>query len=450
DPWQERLRIESPDAWTFSSIPEEALSELSPALRELLDALQPGPLPAWPALQEFLEGARRRAAEPHLGSAGLVFDGEQLILRTTDGLRAVFAPGPPASPPTVEFPGYEQRGSFWVAPGTSWKGPAPLPDSSPPHTLVLAWSRTTRLPREDHPIIPTVGPDPPRLLKLPAHLTRETIVTREEAGRAVAVTSGGWVLYFPAGENQPAWLTQIPTPLPGPHGFPVLPRKSLSLDSPRGPEHAGPVSDGRTPRIFLFPDEFLVVTDKVYRFRESGALEEHAIAFLPDEVRAVRDVTIDAYGEIWVLPVAGDHLLSRTHRVPLDLEGGFQVQSLGSRVVVIGHHRDRFQLQELFAQAKGLKPGALLPLPELAAEEDRAGLRITALGEWGEALLLVHDSLYLGEAGAGGWSWRPLVAWPGKDPFRIPFYLQTAPRRVGDTLMVSRPWGVVEGWKVVE
>ena len=449
------LRLEADEAWSVRALPEVARRLLPPEVAGLLGSLGDPPRRHWTELDRFLHGARLRARDPGLPITAMVAEGDRIVVRLKGGVRARFRRGVESGLGGRDtVPGYRLLGDTLLRADLE-EAPQPVASAHPPVTgkLARAWTRDVALPTREQPRIDPIGPELPAERRLPEALADEIIVARRGDDPTVMVTGSGHVLYYTGEDPLPVWIGFHRPPLPGRLGYPLRPSPPPRFPAGRGPHLAGPFADARTPRIQFHGKHVLVLTDQVSIFDGSGR-RQTLPSWLPSPrpVVELRDAALDPEGQaVFLLPSPGDSLLvfrgPSIMRVPLGgRSGAFDLQIAGLFLFVLG-----FEDGEFWARAEPVLggPSRDVPLPPMEMETDREGLRITALGCWGERLLLLHDRLYM-YPDLEGDGWRTLIEWPGHDPLRFPHYLQSAPRWYGGDLLVARPWGKIEAWRARE
>ncbi len=425
----ERLRLEAPGEWNPTALAEADLAQLPAPIAGFLRRLQPPEPPAAARVSDFLDAARRRQRDPGLALASvLAAPSSQIIVRTSGGQRAVLG---------ERDIGAEESPHARTAPAMEWRSPSrrraePTAAGGAHGALVRRWVEDAEI---FHRSRPWILPAPSTLRSDRA----DPLVGEGSDGRHyVAVTTSGTVIFCAHSEARPRWVGRIEPPLPGVGGFPLDPVRPAGAPRERGPHRAGPVWDVRTPGIVFGDGCFFVVTDRVVRFAFDGRSEPTPLAAPCEEIL---DLAVSR-GRAWVLPGLEQRLIGEQEVLPLPRRGGFDLEAVGERLFLLGFDAGAFWLAAIDLAALTLEE---LPLPPLEADEDRERLRFTTLGRWGDALLLLHDRLYSADMPHAALEWRVLAAWPIA-PELFPSYLQAPPRVEGDTLIVSRPWGTIEGW----
>ncbi|MCI0652481.1 MAG: hypothetical protein L0Z55_11435, partial [Planctomycetes bacterium] len=464
----EVFRVECARPVWIYGFPWRVVSELAPEVLEFLRRLQPPAFGSysdsydsfWKAVACLDDLPRSTPRLRDLSIESAFHDGEHLLIASSNGWSARFAPGPPPAFPPLEIDGYTRVDRRWHWRATPADHPlAALGEDSAtvPATLERAWSYRSPTPYEFSPAgDATASPEWLRAPPLPKALAGETITAFDGDFPRACLTGSGYLLYYSNPCETPAWIAKLNPTLPGPNGF-VPPRlasggRDQDRDDDRGPHAAGPRYSRRAPGVRIAGEDILVVTDTVTRIGRDG---EHADLLPPLASERIQDVVVDRRGVIWVLtsrklfeaslPNSGVAFHGKGASRAVDLE------CIGDRVFALCYDGLGFSLYA--ATSHPPEPGGprlrlrRLHIPPIEMESDRAGLRITSLGRWGNTLLLLHDKLYAAAIGGERLEWRVLIEWPGQDPLRHPFYLQTPPRVAGNTLIVARPWGVVEGWE---
>lgn len=447
----ERLRVETRDSIRIRHLPPDVARLLSPALRKYLECLRVARVARWSEQQNFLHGLRRRQGDPTIQWTSALGVDDRLLLRASSGHRVWLSKNKP-SESSIRYPGYSMNSTpgVWSRTGSTPAqpvAPQPEPEIAADNKLEKVWTRTVAPASEAQPWIEPLGPEEPNRRAFPEFLRPEVVVARVGDQPCVKVTSGGHVLFYPEDDELPRWISRIPAPLPGPQGFPATTLASTRTGSQeRGPHRAGPVGNARKPRIFVFEDTFLVVTDSVHEFTWDGVSRS---ATLPGDAVAVLDVAKNRAG-YWALTNNSD--LYRIdeqfelHTQDWRVARSFDLETLDDRLFALQYESGQFRLWE-WAGGQAVQR----VIPALLADEDRSGQRIVSLGSWGQHLVLLHEDLYLGDLSAAGPTiWTKVVEWPGHRASRATYYLQSRPRTAGNTVIVARPWGVIEGWEVVQ
>ena len=437
----EAWRIVAAESLDLARLPSHVTGHLSPALRRLVERMAPPKVPKGDTIQRFLEGVkRRRQVETVVVESVLPLDEQRIVVRVESGERAIFVRGAAPTPQTIPA-GYVRRGATWIRTGDT---PAPI-DASPsppqaPQRVALSWQRRTETPSRERPdLVVTVRA---REFPIPSPETAGPVIRAAGNLPRVIVTGAGRVHFYGPEEGPPRWISHVPTPLPGPNGFPGVDDRTTDAHpaGPRGPHTVGPVADARSPLIAFGVKEFFVVTDRVRRFDFEGSSYEIKLA-RPFE--RARDITVDSQGALWVLAGNGSLLLSSHRTIELPDRGAYDVEAIGPTVYVLGFDPEGYWMRAVDLRRN---QSERVPLPKLHYEGDREGLRLSALGRWGRSLLLLHEKLYATEPAYADTEWRTLAEWPGRDPYRFPYYRQSAPFVVDDTVVIARPWGSIEGW----
>ena len=433
------------------------LSDLPAALR---DALPEGARPVTvtadsspfnrslrgnPALWTFVEGAadslRQRAGGPAIW---VELDGTEegaIEVRVAEQIVGTFTSAPSPFPPggtLAPFAGvdrYHQEGLLWR------RSPAPeSPSIEAPPTRVaerLERVRTIELAR-NYGASNWLRPAPPA--ESVTHLaTGERVIARAGRSPALAIGAGGTVAWYCRQGEAPLWLSPLlEAPLPGLNGF--LAPWMWPGDVARSPGKTGPSSDAAYP--WLWPatmadghPRFVVTTDRAWIITEEGI--ETVEGVLPG---GILDATVDGDGNAILLSRSGDRLLLAGEEIALKRSGVYDIEAVADGLLLLGRDGAGDHLSLLDGPST-----TTLPLPDLAQEEDRADLRVAALGRWGNDALLLTRELWILEEGRR--QWRLIIPWQQVGRRQEARWCQSPPRTVGDEVWIARPWGAIEVWR---
>lgn len=436
------------------------LWDLPPALRAALPAgarpfsvtsdMTPfvGALRHQRAIWDFIEGASstlRTPPQPQflpelVGAWTDVVESRDGLLKVRFNQRLVgtfsASPSPfPESGTLKPFDGdsnYQQQGLIWRRQSPENSG-FEAPPTEIGETLELA--QTIEGQRSFRP---TSFLRPSAPVEASTHLpTQEKVIARAGSSPSVAIGAGGTIAWYREDDAEPLWLAPLlEAPLPGIEGF-LTPWFWPGVAA-RSPGKTGPSSDASYP--WLWPatmtdgqPRFVITTDRAWIVTEAGI--EESVGSLPE---GILDATVDGDGNVILLSRDGESLLIRGKRIALERSGVYDIEAVDTGVLLLGRDLDGDHLSRLDGET-----ATLLPLPHLHQEEDRAQLRVAALGRWGNSALLLTREVWILDEG----QWRLIVPWKQPGRRQETHWCQSPPRTVGDRIWIARPWGAIEVWR---
>lgn len=461
--WQ----VQRPEPLSIGDLPEPIARALPRGWASFLTATDPRASRTsraleHPRLARFLDDVRARRDDPTVTLRSVLLHGDDWIVHTSDGVRALFRSGEAPVGPVRRRPPHADRASYALrtpSPGSSpserapfWqRTDEPVPPLSAASTPSSGFVRLARVLGPE-PVVGVPEPPAPAVPVDGSDALRPRVFTAQWGPRRVEVTDDGWVLGF-VGDGPARWALEIPTPLEGERGFLPLPERDRTppLGLPRDQVLAGPASRRGVPRVTWDGGPLLVHTDRIWTVHDPWTSDANSTGVAVDPgpleltgpLPGLRDVAIGSRGLAWL---AGD-ALHLPESPAIVVPGAFDLVCLrdaGSddTVFVLAQ---RYDLHLYRIDANGRRTE--VPLPDgIVFENDRVHVRMSALGVWrapeDDRLLLVHDDLYALDSDH---SWERLVAWDeGTRPFS---YWQRPPLIVDGRLFVVRPDGAWETWQ---